>query len=391
MGTPFSALSFSGGKYVTAPHHARLDFTNESFVVNARFKGTAAGPIVNKQDSALALGWKVEAVAGGNARLTVNSTAISGGSILDGAWHDIECGRDSSSDKLLLFVDGLATTPVAFTPASIANSAAFQVGRSPDGASTLTGTVAEVRFSTGVRHALGGQAASDLSFTPPRTQFEDDGLTRLLWHFNEGKGSTIFDMSADALNESDYGTRQDGSTVGGTGTWAYGPLMANPARILHEGIWYALDVDPDLRAHGASVNLKRLRARPTDKSTGRILAAKTIFPSDFPGIFAFPQSVPGIPPETNAFDSAQVPITLMGGVINQGAFGASDLWWAVLRAVLRQETTDAGHFFHTRVQNWIIRRTVLNTTPLDDGHIASSFICEIMFDINCDLRTSGTP
>lgn len=368
-----------------------MDFTDESWTLNARFKGTAAGPIVNKYDSTLSKGWQLEALAGGNARLTVNGTAISGGSVLDGAWHDIECGRDCGTDVLQLFIDGLAMTPVAFTPASIANSAAFQAGRSPDGASTLTGAVSEIRLSAGVRHSRVVQAASDLSFTPPYTQFEDDGMTRLLWHFNEGKGSTIFDMSADAVDEADYGTRQDGTVVGGSGTWVYGPLMANPARILHEGMWYALDVDTALRAHGASVKLKRLRARPTDKSTGRILASKTIFPTDFPGIFLFPQSVPGIPPETVAYDSCQVPITLMGGVLNQGAFGASDLWWLVLRAVLRQETTDAGHFFHTRVQNWIIRRTVLNTTPLDDGHIAGSFICEIMFDVNCDLRSTGTP
>lgn len=383
MGTPFGGISLSGSKYVTRAHHARLDFTDDSFTVNVRYKGSAAGPILNKFDTATTKGWSIESVAGGNARFTVNGTAISGGSVLDNAWHDIECVRDANSDLLRMFIDGTEITPVSFTAASTANSAAFQAGRSPNGASTLTGSISEVRLSRGVRHIN--------TFTVPYTQFEDDGGTRLLWHFNEGKGSTAYDMSSDAVDEFDYGARYDGTMSGGSGTYVYGPLMTNPARMIHEAVWRSLDVYAPLQAYGSATRLKRHRARQGDKSTARILSNKRIEGSDFPGIFTFPQSLAGIPVETSAWNVANIPVILLGGVENVGAFAGSDLWWLALRAVLAQEETDAGHFFHTRVQKWVIGRSGFDAGGIADGTIWGAFTQEISFEVNCDIRTSGTP
>ena len=247
---------------MTRAHHARLDFADDPFTCDVAYKGTAAGPIVNKFDSATSKGWQILSVAGGNARLTVNGTSVSGGSILDDAWHRIRGMRDPNSDLLRLFVDGIAITPVAFTAATIANSAAFQVGRSPDGSSTLTGSVAEVRLSRGLRNIV--------DFQVPFTQFADDGETRLLWHFNEGKlnASTIYDMSADAVDEFDPGTRYNGTVSGSAGSAVsvYGPLYANPVRIMYEAVWHALDIDQQLRDYGTQVKLRRHRCRACERA-----------------------------------------------------------------------------------------------------------------------------
>lgn len=383
MGNPFGALSLSSGKYATAAHHARLQFDTDSFTVNVWFKGTASGPLINKFDNATSKGWAIEILASGFCRVTVNATTItSAASLLDDAWHAIEFSFDRSRDKLLLFIDGAAVTPVAFTPAALTNTATLQLGRNPAASATLTGNVSEVRISHGVRNVV--------AFTPTEWQFDDDGYTRLLWHFNEGKGATLFDMSADATDLFDSGVRQDGTLQGGTGTWVYGPLLVDPGTIINESAWYALDTATDFNTFANAKKVRRHRGRETDESTSRILTAGITIP-DMPGVWLDVESVAGIPVETNAYKEASIPLMMTGALRGGGRATIRRLWWTVFRAIHAREITDAGGFFHHRVQNWHIRGIGFFRHTDSTGQLISRFVAEMQFAMRLDIRTSGAP
>jgi hypothetical protein len=98
-----------------------------------------------------------------------------------------------------------------------------------------------------------------------------------------------------------------------------------------------------------------------------------------------------MPPNTVAYNKAFVPITIMGGIVHPSAMKGNDLWWDVLRAIMARETTDAGSFYHMRIQNWLIRSMTPGAVPLDAGGIAGTFMTQIDFEVNCDIRTDGTP
>lgn len=401
MGNKFGAWDNSAGnRYGTTPHALLIDFGTDSFCLDLWVKAAASGPLANKYDNAALKGYKLELLSDGTVKATLNSTEITAGtSLLDNAWHHVELNVDRSANSGVLYASGVAGTSVDLSSlGSTANSAAFQFGRDPAGAALLTGSLSEIRLSSGVRHSA--------TFTPAIFAHQDDWRTRLLYHFWEGKGSTIYDMSASPLDIYDPGTRHTATLVGGSGTWAFGPVFADPETILHEALWYALDTWTDnvvgyarspLVLYGGPIRLKRFRGRRDDPKTGR-QTGSGLTRGDCPCIFLTPIDSGKLQPVTAGFDDYMIPIFLGGAIFNGTKSDMRNLFWACFRAIAAAETNsdgtlpDAGSFYHQQVQKWESTAPRIFGVPEQEGDgFIGGFGSILRFVVRTDYKRPGSP
>lgn len=401
MGNKFGAIDLSAGnRYGTTPNASLIDFSTDSFSVDLWVKSAAAGPLVNKYDNAALKGYKLELLSDGTAKATLNSTAITAGSsLLDNAWHHLELNVDRSANSGVLYAGGVAGTSVDLTSlGSIANSAAFKFGIDPTLATYLTGFLSEIRLSSGVRHSA--------AFTPEIFAHQDDTRTRLLYHFWEGKGATIYDMSATNIDLYDPGTRHTATLVGGTGTWAFGPVFASPEDIIQEALWYALDTWTDnvvgyvrspLVVYGRPIQLKRFRGRRDDPATGR-QSGSGLTRGDCPCIFLTPIDSGNLQPKTAGFDDYTIPIFLGGAIFNGTRSDMNNMFWACFRAIAAAETNndgtmpDAGSFFHQQVQKWEATKPRIFGVKEQEGKgYIGGFGAILRFVVRTDYRMAGSP
>ena len=325
-------------------------------------------------------------LAAGGGRAKLNGTAMTAGSsLLDGNWHHYALVADRSRGKGRLYIDGSGGTEVDISSlGSITNTTAFIMGRDPPGTGYLDGRIGEVRLSKNIRYAV--------NFTKEVSQHEDDAHTVLLYHFNEGSSGTVFDMSAGTTSITDSGTRHNGTTVASP-TWDWGPIFVSPVKILHEGLWHALDTSTELDRWGDYHKLNRYRARRSDPHTGRILGFG-LSRADCPGLFVSPETIAGMPTATNSYDDVNVPFIVEGAILNPSTFDISSFHWMVFKAIIgKLYSTDAGHLYNRRLQNWVVGAVQLLHQPDkagSDGFIGR-FVQEIRFTMKADLQDANTP
>lgn len=385
MANFFGALNLTAGnRYGSTAHSANLQFDTDSFSLECWSKSASAGHLVNKYNNSTLKGYKLELLSDGTAKATLNSTAVTAGSsLLNNAWHHLQLCVDRTANLATLYADGAGGTAVDISSlGSLTNTTAFVFGIDPTLVTYYAGSIAEIRLSAGVR--------SSANFTTEVSKYPDDADTRLLYHFWEGKGATIYDMSAANVDVYDAGTRYDATLVGGTGTWAFGPLLMNHVDIVEAAIWAAIDTYSSLTTWGNSIKLKRHRARRGDPATGR-QQFRGLSRDDAPGLFVLAQVGP-IVPVTHEFHDCAVPFIIEGAIFNATKENLNDFWWLVFRALNSRETTDAGHFYHQQVQNWEFRTTPRFQLPeAGDSGYMGRFAWGGQFIVRSDFRTAGYP
>lgn len=160
-------------------------------------------------------------VAFGIDRLGSGITIRGSRNVADNAWHHIAVTRNSSTGAIQLFVDGVPdatgigpTGNIQYNTArstTYPNSDPFIVlgaEKHDAGAAypSFNGQMDELRFSNNIRYTAG--------FTPPAAMFIADAQTVALYHFNEGSGSTINDVSGAAGGPSHGVLHSGGSPAG---------------------------------------------------------------------------------------------------------------------------------------------------------------------------------
>ena len=112
--------------------------------------------------------------------------------ITSGTWHHIAC-TVSNTGIGRIYVDGIDRTSNGYEtfsmPASVDTNAT--IGSAPNGLEAGV-IIDEVRVSNIVRYTT--------NFTVSTTPFTVDGYTKGLWHFNEGGGLTVNDVSGNNNN-----------------------------------------------------------------------------------------------------------------------------------------------------------------------------------------------
>jgi hypothetical protein len=110
----------------------------------------------------------------------------------DGKWHHIVMFFNDAGDrKVYLAVDGNWADSYSLqrTGVDAINSDAghdMYIGNILSGAKTFDGAIGWVRISDNDRYNAGGG-----DFTPPRAKPASDGNTVVLYHFDEGSGTTL--------------------------------------------------------------------------------------------------------------------------------------------------------------------------------------------------------
>jgi hypothetical protein len=147
---------------------------------------------------------------------------ITGSAIVDdGVWHHIAIIRQSATGIVALYVDGILDASGQSCPST--GDVSYRDGRTTTylndptlvlgaekhdlpGAKHFVGWIDDMRISQGIRYSA--------NFTKPWKQTNTDSNVKGLYHFDEGGGSTLYDLSFAAGGPSD-GTIQYGT--GATG------------------------------------------------------------------------------------------------------------------------------------------------------------------------------
>jgi len=180
------------------------------------FAGSGAYPLAIRTDT---LGRITAKIYDG----TNNPSALTNISFLDGRWHNLVFVRDTSADKLYLYVDGVMEKSVTdSTTASCVNSNDLMIGARNTSTAFYRGLLKNVRLGTGAPSPSDVAALFRKGTVPSGLVGE--------WLFDEGSGTTANDTSGNANNgvitgatystHSPFGVR----SVAGTRTRTGDPL-----------------------------------------------------------------------------------------------------------------------------------------------------------------------
>lgn len=148
-------------------------------------------------------------IAFGVANSSIGSTICSNTTVGDNNWHHIAVTRKLSNGQLTIFIDGVLdaqangpTGDISYHDSrstSYPNSDPYLViGAEKHDYDALSypsfkGQIDELRISNTLRYTVSFSRASVL------TPFTADGNTRLLYHFNEGSGTSAVDSSGNSV------------------------------------------------------------------------------------------------------------------------------------------------------------------------------------------------
>ncbi|MCS7027334.1 MAG: LamG domain-containing protein [Bacteroidia bacterium] len=134
---------------------------------------------------------------------TQSFTLIGSTNVADNAWHHIAVTRNSTTGSMRIFVDGNLDASVSTGPTgnisyrngritSYPNDPYIVIGAEKHDYNPLVypsynGYIDELRISNVIRYTT--------NFTPPTTPFTTDANTVGLYHFDEGSGTTLLDVS----------------------------------------------------------------------------------------------------------------------------------------------------------------------------------------------------
>ena len=329
--TPYGAITLSGTTQLgTVAHSSSYNFsTATSFTLDISFKTAALGMLAHKYSSST--GWKLEVLAAGTAKATLNATTLSGGSgLLDNSWHQLRLCIDRRNEVAYLFVDGTLADQTGISALATTDSSNnILIGY--DGASNyLTGSVAEFRLSNVCR--------SNQAYSVDSVQYFDDVSTLLLLHFNEGQGATVYDMASGVRNNC---------TLTGTPSFAFGNLESNPSSVWREQVWLCMDAYTNLSTWLTARNGTKFRLRqgdPRPQYDAQIIS---------PGLMVVPGAFTETRAETRAFHRRQVPMIVRGYVQGEGNMSEmTSLANLVDKAIWsRYQGTTGGRFEHIMIQN----------------------------------------
>ena len=317
---PFGSLTFNGStQYGSVSHHADYNFgASQSFCVELWFKTAAAAPLMNKFASSK--GWKLAVTSGGALSGTINTSTLSGGtSLLNNAWHHAALSVDQDMGVAFLCLDGAVVDQVDISAISTTdNTAAIRFATNESVTTFLNGSLQEVRISQVSRY--GGD------YIIPTFQFFEDGFTLLLLHFNEGNGATSFDMSR----------QRHRATLTASPTYAEGNLIVSPVTVVREHIWLAIDEDSDVSNYFTRTGGVKFRLAESDPlPTPEVLAGGTASPA----LIVAPTSIGEVPPETVAYHTVPVSITIWGYLFHTSVAEIEAFWFLILRAIYRRYDT----------------------------------------------------
>jgi|JI7StandDraft_1071085.scaffolds.fasta_scaffold68841_2 hypothetical protein len=144
----------------------------------------------------------------------------------DGIWHHIAVTRQASTGGVWLYIDGILDASSNTSPST--GDISYRVGRTttyPDdptlvfgaekhdypGSLYYKGKLDEFRLSNNIRYTT--------NFTPQSQPFDPDANTKALYHFNEGSGTILTDVSGASGGPS-HGTILYGGSPSGP-VWSY--------------------------------------------------------------------------------------------------------------------------------------------------------------------------
>jgi hypothetical protein len=191
------ALQFDGAQnYVEATNHAAF-YPQNAYTLELWFKVDAnptGGFIAGNFAGDVETGFEgyMFVINSDNSLVVFYSTlsgqdpeGLTGGFVVDGAWHHVAATWDGSSGDYQIFTDGVAGESKVSTNPLVVGSAPLTVGKvGVDGGITID----DVRLSSVVRY--------NGSFSPP-SSLADDGNTVAHWKFDEGSGTTAHDGSGN--------------------------------------------------------------------------------------------------------------------------------------------------------------------------------------------------
>jgi hypothetical protein len=212
MAADNSAVEFFGSVAdgVVAPDSKSLGLDGKALTMEAWVFPTAPqagdGTIICKEDA-----YEMALRNGDLFMFAIQAGAwdwFGGGKPTMNEWHHLAVTYDGTTTQG--WIDGKAApspTKVNNLPLRI-SAAIFQIGRRECcGTTPIKGIIDEVRISDVVRYTK--------DFPLPKTEFEPDKNTRLLWHLNEGAGGEVKDAS---------GNKNTGK-VDGKPKWTKGPPL----------------------------------------------------------------------------------------------------------------------------------------------------------------------
>ena len=163
----------------------------------------------------------------GVQRVNLAHGGIAGNTIVDdGLWHHIAVTRQALSGGVWLYIDGILDASSNTSPST--DDISYRVERTtmyPDdptlvfgaekhdypGSLYYKGKLDEFRLSNNIRYTS--------NFTPPSQPFDTDANTKALYHFNEGSGTILTDVSGASGGPS-HGTITYGGNPSGP-VWSY--------------------------------------------------------------------------------------------------------------------------------------------------------------------------
>ena len=165
-------------------------------------------------------------------------------------WYHVAGTYSTDANEISVYVDGSRVQTASATLTPNTTDAVIAVGNTYNATAYFPGVIDEVRISNNVRY-------SGTSFTVPADPFVSDANTELLWHFNEGSGTTAEDASS---NNRD-GTVTNADYVEGKSTSAFAANISLTGATVSAGTDEDWIIVYGLRRHGCQWLAVRRRGR----------------------------------------------------------------------------------------------------------------------------------
>ena len=207
------ALYFDGDDYVSVAHNSSLIFGTGDFTIEAWIKGTDTAEsynrIVDKSDDELGTGGYIFYIrkSDGALRLGLDDTYVSPATpidVQDGHWHHVVVVADRSGNAEF-YVDGILDDAVDITGESsfdIDSTEPLYISKSKWAADPMyfDGNIDEVRIYN--RALSAEEVMKHYKQTRRNIQVKASNNNGLVgyWNFNEGSGSTAYDVSINSSN-----------------------------------------------------------------------------------------------------------------------------------------------------------------------------------------------
>jgi hypothetical protein len=137
-------------------------------------------------------GWDCSGAADQFAFYANGLSLCSGVTATLNTWYHVAVSRDSAG-TVRLFVNGVLRATRTAAPAVVDSNGVLTAGRAGNYTGEyFNGLVDEVRVSTA--------AVYTADFTPPTTRLPATASTYGLWHFDEGSGQVLTDVSGNGRN-----------------------------------------------------------------------------------------------------------------------------------------------------------------------------------------------